>query len=125
MSEIVIYHPPDNQTQVEVRIEQETVWLLQQQIKVVFGTQRPAVTKHIKNIFSFGELNENVVSSILEHTAPHAALKDKTQTKNVKYYNLDAVISVSYRVNSKCGTLLYQWAHSRFCNNSQTFTTAA
>lgn len=101
MSEIIIYQTPDNQAQVEVRLEQNTIWLTQQQMAEMFGTQRPAITKHLKNIFSSGKLEEKVVSSILEHTTPHGAMKGKTQTRNVKYYNLDAIISVGYRINSK------------------------
>lgn len=110
MSDIIIYQTPDNQTQVEVRLEKDTVWLTQQQIADVFGTQRPAITKHLKNIFTSGELNEIVVSSILEHTTPHGAIKGKVQTRQVKYYNLDAVISVGYRVNSKQATAFRVWA---------------
>lgn len=94
MMEIIIYQTPDNQFQVEVLLEQDTIWLTQKQMAEVFGTQRPAITKHLKNIFSSGELEEDVVSSILEHTTPHGAIKGKNQIKNVKYYNPDAVISV-------------------------------
>ncbi len=65
--ELIIYESADNQAQVEVKFEKETVWLTQQQIADVFGTQRPAITKHLNNIFKSGELKENVVSSILEH----------------------------------------------------------
>ncbi len=66
--ELIIYESADNQAQVEVKFEKETVWLTQQQIADVFGTQRPAITKHLNNIFKSGELKEKVVSSILEHT---------------------------------------------------------
>lgn len=110
MREIIIYQTPDNQFQVEVLLEQDTIWLTQKQMAEVFGTQRPAITKHLKNIFSSGELEEDVVSSILEHTTPHGAIKGKTQEKDVKFYNLDAILSVGYRVNSKRGTLFRQWA---------------
>lgn len=110
MNDIIIYQAPDNQIQVEVRLEQDTVWLTQQQIAEVFSTQRPAITKHLKNIFSSGELDESVVSSILEHTTKHGAIEGKSQTKQVKFYNLDAVISVGYRVNSKQATAFRVWA---------------
>lgn len=113
MNQIEIYKDKDNQTQIEVRFEKETVWLNQKQIAVIFGTQRPAITKHLKNIFNSGELDEGVVSSILEHTTQHGAIKGKTQETKVKYYNLDAVISIGYRVNSKQATQFRQWATKR------------
>lgn len=113
MSELVIYRSKDNQTQIEVSFEGETVWLSQEQIAAVFGTQRPAITKHLKNIFNSGELEEKVVSSILEHTTQHGALQGKTQRTKIKYYNLDAILSVGYRVNSKQATQFRQWATQR------------
>jgi death-on-curing family protein len=113
MKEIEIYKAKDGQTQIEVNFEQETVWLTQQHIATLFGTQRPAITKHLSNIFKSGELKEEVVSSILEHTTQHGAIKGKTQEARVKYYNLDAIISVGYRVNSKQATQFRQWATQR------------
>lgn len=107
--EILIYQAKDGPN-LEVRLEAETIWLTQEQIASLFGTQRPAITKHLKNIFDSGELDEKVVSSILEHTTKHGALKGKTQTKKVKYYNLDAIISVGYRVNSQRATQFRIWA---------------
>jgi hypothetical protein len=82
MSEIVIYQTNDKETQVEIQFEQDTFWLTQQQIADLFGTQRPAITKHIRNIFKSGELDEKVVSSILEHTTQHGAIKGKTWVNN-------------------------------------------
>ena len=76
----------------------------------LFGVQRPAITKHLKNIFESNELQEEVVCSILEHTTEHGAIAGKTQTTKVKYYNLDAVISVGYRVNSTQATQFRIWA---------------
>src|SRR5690554_5039986 len=76
----------------------------------LFGVQRPAITKHLKNIFESNELQEEVVCSILEHTTEHGAIVGKTQTSRVKYYNLDAVISVGYRVNSAQATQFRIWA---------------
>ena len=110
MKEIEIFKTKDGKTQVEVRIDKDTVWLNQSQIAEIFGTQRPAITKHINKIFKSGELNEKVVSSILEHTTQHGAVKGKTQEKKVKYYNLDAIISIGYRVNSKQAIQFRQWA---------------
>lgn len=101
--EIILYQP-DESVRMEVRIEDETVWLTQAQIAELFETKRQAITKHLKNIFQSGELNENSVCSILELTASDGK-SYKTQT-----YNLDAIISVGYRVNSKNATLFRRWA---------------
>lgn len=90
---------------LEVRLEDETVWLTQQQIADLFGTKRPAITKHLSNIFKSGELDENSVRSILEHTAADGKIY-KTQ-----FYNLDAILSVGYRVNSRNATIFRQWAN--------------
>lgn len=90
---------------LEVRLVDETVWLTQQQIAELFGTKRPAITKHLSNIFKSGELDENSVRSILEHTAADGKIY-KTQ-----FYNLDAILSVGYRVNSRNATIFRQWAN--------------
>ncbi|MFT4757378.1 MAG: hypothetical protein ACI91R_002032 [Vicingaceae bacterium] len=110
--EIILYRPDELAEHIEIRIDEktETIWLTQQQIADLFGTQRPAITKHLGNIFRSGELDKNVVSSILEHTTQHGAIKDKTQNVKVKYYNIDAVLSVGYRVNSIRATQFRIWA---------------
>lgn len=113
MSEIVIYQTPDNQTQVEVQFEGETFWLSQEQISELFLRDRTVITKHLRNIFIEGELEEKAVCAIFAHTTKHGAIKGKTQEKQVKYYNLDAILSVGYRVNSKRGTQFRQWATQR------------
>ena len=110
-NEIVIYQTNETETQIEIQFKQDTFWLTQQQIADLFGTQRPAITKHIGNIFSSGELDEKVVSSILEHTTKHGAIKGKTQDVKVKHYNLDVVLSVGYRVNSIRATQFRIWAN--------------
>ena len=102
--EIVMYQP-DETIRLEVRLGEDTVWLTQQQIAMLFGVQRPAITKHLRNIFRSGELEESSVSSILEHTAADGKLY-RTQ-----FYNLDAILSVGYRVNSINATLFRQWAN--------------
>jgi len=102
---IVIYQTPDGQTSIDVTLENDTVWLTQKQIAELFGTQRPAITKHLSNIFKSKELEENSVCSILEHTASDGK-RYKTQ-----YYSLDAVLSVGYRVNSKNATQFRIWAN--------------
>lgn len=101
-NEIILYQP-DETMKLEVRLENETVWLTQQQIADLFGTKRPAITKHLSNIFKSGELEENSVRSILEHTAADGKIY-KTQ-----FYNLDAILSVGYRVNSRNATLFRIW----------------
>jgi hypothetical protein len=103
-NEIILYSPNELTAHIEVRIDEETVWLTQEQIAELFGTKRPAITKHLKNIFDCGELAEEVVCSILELTTIHGAMAGKTQTQKVKCYNLDAILSVGYRVNSKNAT---------------------
>jgi hypothetical protein len=110
--ELVLYRLDELAEHVEVRIDEkrETIWLTQQQIADLFGTKRPAITKHLSAIFYAGELDEEVVSSILEHTTLHGALTQKTQKTRVKYYSLDAVLAVGYRVNSGRATQFRIWA---------------
>ena len=104
-SEIVLYQP-EGAVSLEVRLENETVWLTQQQISELFGTGRQAITKHLKNIFASNELDENSVCSILELTAADG------KNYKTKVYNLDAILSVGYRVNSKNATLFRRRANS-------------
>lgn len=101
--EIIVYQPQST-LRLEVRIQDETVWLTQAQIAELFGTKRQAITKHLQNIFSSGELEENSVSSILELTAADG------KRYPTKIYNLDAIISVGYRVNSINATAFRRWA---------------
>jgi len=112
-TQFLLYTTPHGKVKVEIFLRGETVWLTQEKIAHLFGVQRPAITKHLKNIFESGELIESVVSSILEHTTLHGALEDKTQTQSVKYYNLDAMLSVGYRVNSTQATHFRIWATER------------
>ena len=110
MTEFLLYTSPSGETKVEVFLRDENIWLTQERMSELFGVQRPAITKHLKNIFDSEELDENVVSSILERTTIHGAIADKTQIQSVKYYNLDAIIAVGYRVNSKQATQFRIWA---------------
>ncbi|MDE6381152.1 MAG: virulence RhuM family protein [Muribaculaceae bacterium] len=103
-NEIILYKP-DSTFSLDVRVENETVWLTQSQIAELFGTKRPAITKHLSNIFKTGELEENSVCSILEHTASDG------KNYSTKFYNLDAILSVGYRVNSLNATKFRQWAN--------------
>ncbi len=109
--EVLIYQAPSGEINLDVRLKNETIWLTQKQIAELFGVKRPAITKHLKNIFKEGELEENSTCSILEHTTQHGAISGKTQTTKVMYYNLDAILSVGYRVNSKNATQFRIWAN--------------
>lgn len=91
-------------------MKDETIWATQKAIAGLFDVGVPAISKHLKNIFESGELDEKVVVSILENTTQHGAIEGKTQTKNVNFYNLDAIISVGYRVNSQKATRFRIWA---------------
>ena len=104
MSEIILYKTPNQDIRVEMLIENETIWLPQQRIAELFGVKKAAISKHIKNIFETGELDKASVVSILETTA--------TDGKNykIKHYNLDAIISIGYRVNSTSATQFRIWA---------------
>lgn len=104
MTEIVIYTAKDGHVALDVSLADETIWLSQQQLADLFGTKRPAITKHLRNIFNSNELDENSVCSILERTA-----SDGKRYKT-KFYNLDAIVSVGYRVNSHQATQFRIWA---------------
>jgi hypothetical protein len=102
---LVVYSSADNAVHLDVQIADETVWLTQQQIATLFGVQIPAISKHLANIFREGELNKDSVISILENTAADGK-KYRTM-----FYNLDAILSVGYRVNSANATRFRQWAN--------------
>ena len=99
-------YQPDETIRLEVRVEDETVWLSQAQMADLFGTKRPAITKHLNNIYKCGELKENSTCSILEHMG-----NDGKRLYTTKFYNLDAIISVGFRVNTKRGIEFRQWAN--------------
>ncbi len=109
-TEFLLYTAPNGAIKVEVLLGNETLWLTQERMAELFGVGVPAISKHLKNIFESNELQEEVVVSILENTTEHGAIAGKTQTHKVKYYNLDAVISVGYRVNSTQATQFRIWA---------------
>ncbi len=109
-NEIVLYQSNELPERIEVRIEEETVRLNRQQLAVLFGRDIKTIGKHVNNVFSEGELVKGVVVAKFATTTPHGAIKDKTQTQNVEYYNLDVIISVGYRVKSKQGTQFRIWA---------------
>lgn len=102
--EIVLYQP-DGSLRLEVMLENETVWLAQAQIALLFGVDRTVITKHLRNIFNAGELVEGSTCAIFAHVG-----NDGKQLYQTKYYNLDAILSVGYRVNSINATSFRQWA---------------
>ena len=102
--EIIIYQTAKNEVKLDVRLEKETIWLNQSQIAVLLGVNQPAIAKHLINIFKDGELIEKSVHSILEYTASDGKIY------KTKFYNLDVIISVGYRVNSKSATQFRIWA---------------
>lgn len=109
-SQIIIYQSPEGNIKLEVQLQDETVWLSQEQIAILFGKARNTITEHLTNVFKEGELDEQEVCRYFRHTTQHGAIEGKTQTKEVKYYNLDAIISIGYRVKSQQGTQFRIWA---------------
>ena len=103
-NQIVVYQPNET-VRLDVRLENETVWLTQEQIANLFGTKRPAITKHLANIYKSGELERDGTCSILEHMG-----NDGKQSYRTMFYNLDAILSVGYRVNSRNATLFRRWS---------------
>jgi len=103
--EIVVYQP-DDITRLEVKVNEDTVWLTQTQIAQLFGVGQPAISKHLKNIFASGELDITAVHSILEYTAADG------KSYKTGFYNLDAILSIGYRVNSRQATRFRQWANT-------------
>jgi prophage maintenance system killer protein len=107
---IVIYQTEDGVTSVDVKFENDTVWLSQGQMAELFQKDRTVITRHINNVFKEGELDKNVVCAKFAHTTQHGAIEGKQQEKEVTLYNLDVIISVGYRVKSKRGTQFRIWA---------------
>ena len=100
----------DEGGQTEVLVQDETLWASQKSIAELFGVDRTSISRHLKNIFETNELNEKVVCAEIAHTTQHGAIAGKTQTKPIRHYNLDAIISVGYRVNSQKATKFRIWA---------------
>lgn len=108
--QFLIYSTPKEDVKIEAVVKDETLWLTQKAMAELFGVKVPAISKHLKNIFEEGELEESVVISKMEITTQHGAIKDKTQQNETQFYNLDAIISVGYRVNSAKATHFRIWA---------------
>jgi len=110
-NEIILYQSKELLSRIEVRIENETVWLSKEQMATLFGRDRTVIGRHINNIFKEKELEKELVCAFFALTTQHGAIKGKTQITNVEYFNLDVIISVGYRVKSKQGTQFRIWAN--------------
>lgn len=110
MDEILLYKTDNAEVKVEILLQNENLWLTQAKMAELFDVQKAAISKHLKNIFAEGELDEKVVVSKMETTTPHGAIAGKEQTKLTNIYNLDAIIAVGYRINSKKATMFRIWA---------------
>ncbi len=108
--QFLIYKTPEEDVSINAVVKEDTIWLTQRAMAELFGVQTPAISKHLKNIFEDGELIEEVVVSKMEITTPHGAMPGKTQKNEAQFYNLDAIISVGYRVNSRKATHFRIWA---------------
>ena len=108
-NEIIIFE--NQEVRLEVNMKDETVWLTLDQMAKLFGRDRTVITKHIQNVFRDKELDRNEVCAKFAHTTRHGALSNKTQTRELDYYNLDMIISVGYRVKSKNGVIFRKWAN--------------
>ena len=106
----LIYHTPDNSAMIDVIVKDDTIWATQSAIALLFGIDRTGISRHLRNIFEEGELDEKVVSAEIAHTTPHGAIPGKTQEQTPRFYNLDAIIAVGYRANTKKATAFRIWA---------------
>ena len=110
-NQIIIYQTEDGQTQVDVRLENDMIWLTRQQIAVLFGRDYKTISKHINNALK-EELAGSVVVAKFANTTQHGAIEGKTQTHDIDYFNLEVITSVGYRVKSKRGVQFRQWANN-------------
>lgn len=110
---VELFKSSDNQIELKVQIDKDTVWLNQAQMSELFGRDRTVITRHIGNIFKDNELDKKVVCAKFAHATQHGAIKGKEQVSTTEFYNLDVIISVGYRVKSQRGTQFRQWATQR------------
>ena len=108
--EMVLYHSDEGDVSVDAYIMNESLWITQKAMAELFGIDKSGISRHLKKIFDSGELDEQVVVAKIATTSPHGAIPDKNQNNNTMFYNLDAIISVGYRVNSKKATQFRIWA---------------
>jgi len=111
-NELLMYTTEDGLTKINLKLFDGTVWLTQIEIAELFQTSRQNINKHIFAIFGDGELKEKVVCNYKLHTTQHGALIDKTQTQEVRYYNLDMILAIGYRVRSPRGIQFRVWANT-------------
>lgn len=111
MDKIIIYQTADGQTSIDVKLEQDTVWLSQAQMAELFQKDRTVIGRHINNIFKEGELSREQVCAKFAHTTRHGAMEGRLQERELVLYNLDVIISVGYRVKSQRGTQFRIWAN--------------
>lgn len=109
---IEIYRTQNGEIELNVKLENDTVWLTQSQMAQLFGRDRTVIARHINKIYKEEELSREVTCAFFAQVTPHGAMPGKTHTQQVPFYNLDMVISVGYRVNSKNATRFRQWATS-------------
>jgi len=107
---IIIFKTDNEEISIDVRLDDETVWLTMDQMAILFERDKSTISRHIKNVFVEGELDRGVVVANYATTTQHGAIPGKTQTQLVAYYNLDVIISVGYRVKSLRGTQFRIWA---------------
>ena len=108
--EMVLYNSDDGEVSVNAYIKDESLWVTQKTMAELFGVDKSGISRHLKNIFDTGELDETVVVAKNATTTQHGAIEGKLQTSETNFYNLDAIISVGYRVNSKKATQFRIWA---------------
>ena len=108
--EFIIYSTPEEDIRIDAAVKDETIWLNQSGMAKLFDVDRTTISRHLRNIFAEGELQEEVVCAKIAHTTRHGAIEGKTQQSNPAFYNLDAIISVGYRVNSRRATQFRIWA---------------
>ena len=108
--EFLVYRTAEEDISINAVVKDETIWLTQKAMGELFGVDKSSISRHLKNIFAEGELQEEVVVAKFATTTPHGAIEGKTQTKDTQFYNLDAIISVGYRVNSHRATQFRIWA---------------
>ena len=110
-NQIIIYQTDDDQTQIDVRLENETVWLTQAQMADLFQKDRTVISRHIRNVFKEGELDESLVCAKFALPKKYGRRKGYMQEAETTIYNLDVIISVGYRVKSQRGVQFRQWAN--------------
>ena len=109
-SEFILYTTPNGEVRLDVLVQDETIWLTQEGMQELFGRAKSTISEHMSNVFKEGELNEELVVRKFRTTTQHGAIEGKTQEKDVRFYNLDVIISVGYRVKSPRGTQFRIWA---------------